>query len=238
MRTKQSQSLRLRVLLLSLLPSIALADAPAPAAPAATAPATPAAPPAAKAATAAPEYPFDPPASLKIEQDAEKALDRQDLDIAIPLFTKAAEMNNLRAQVNLGELAEQAQMYDDAVGWYLTAAMQGDPQGMFSLGNMYLAGKAADGSGIEKDENKAVYWIRRSAEKKFGPAERSLADAYRGGLLGLKVDPEKAAFWDARAKREEEAARRAFQENLKKLAESQKELEEEQRKKAEAAAKK
>ena len=136
MRAKHNWSCWLAMLFLTLLPSVVLAE---------TASATPATPP-------------DP---AKIEAAAEQAYNNEDLDIAIPLFHQAAKLNNLRAQVFLGEMAEAAQIYEAAVGWYLTAAMQGDPAAQYNLARMYVSG-----TGIEKDDAKALYWIKHSADKK------------------------------------------------------------------------
>jgi uncharacterized protein len=197
MREKDNWSYWFGILVVALLPSVALAEA---------APATP--------ATAAD--------AEKIEAAAEKAYDAEDLDIAMPLFIQAAELNNLRAQVYLGEMAEASQVYEAAVGWYLTAAMQGDPAAQYALGRMYLAG-----TGIEMDDAKALYWIKHSADKKHLPAVKVMANAYRVGLLGLQVDPDQAASWEAKAVRLEAIQRREADEKLKAFIAEQKKLQEE-----------
>lgn len=193
MRAQNNWSYWFGIIVVALLPSVALAEA------------TPAAP-----ATKAD--------AEKIEAAAEKAYDAEDLDVAMPLFIQAADLNNLRAQVHLGEMAEAAQVYEAAVGWYLTAAMQGDPTAQYALGKMYIAG-----TGIEQDNAKALYWIKRSADRKHLPAVKVLADAYRVGLLGLQVDPDQAASWQAKATRLEAIQRRETDEKLKAfIAEQQK----------------
>jgi TPR repeat protein len=199
MIAKHDWSYWLGILVMAMLPSVALAEA------------TP--------ATAAD--------ANKVEADAEKAYDAEDLDIAIPLFVKAAEMNNLRAQVFLGEMAEASQVYEAAVGWYLTAAMQGDPAAEYALGRMYISG-----TGIEKDNAKALYWIKHSADKKHLPAVKVMADAYRVGLLGLQVDPDQAAAWQAKAVRLQAIQRRETDEKLKAF------IAEQQKMREQAAAKK
>jgi TPR repeat protein len=202
MRAKHNWSNWLAIFAMAALPSVALAEAATPA-------------------------PATAEEAAKIEAAAEKAYDAEDIDIAIPLFIKAAEMNNLRAQVYLGELAEASQVYEAAVGWYLTAAMQGDPPAQYALGKMYIAG-----TGIEKDDAKALYWIKRSADKKHLPAVKVMADAYRVGLLGLQVDPDQAAAWQAKAVRLEEIQRREADAKLKAF------IAEQQKMREEAAAKK
>lgn len=197
MRAKHHWSYWFGMLVFALLPSIALAEA------------TPAAP-------------STPPDAEKIEAVAEKAYDAEDLDIAMPLFIKAAELNSLRAQVFLGEMMEASQVYEAAVGWYLTAAMQGDPAAQYDLARMYLAG-----TGIEKDQAKALYWMKHSADKKHLPAVKIMANAYRVGLLGLQVDPDQAASWDAKATRLEAIQRKETDEKLKAFIAEQKKLQEE-----------
>lgn len=182
------------MLFLTLLPSVVLAE---------TASATPATPP-------------DP---AKIEAAAEQAYNNEDLDIAIPLFHQAAKLNNLRAQVFLGEMAEAAQIYEAAVGWYLTAAMQGDPAAQYNLARMYVAG-----TGIEKDDAKALYWFKHSADKKQLDAMKAMANAYRVGLFGLQVDPDQAASWNAKVARQEAIERKEEDEKLKALIAKQKKL--------------
>jgi uncharacterized protein len=197
MREKDNWSYWFGILVVALLPSVALAEA-TPATPATTADAE------------------------KIEAAAEKAYDAEDLDIAMPLFIQAAELNNLRAQVYLGEMAEASQVYEAAVGWYLTAAMQGYPAAQYALGRMYIAG-----TGIEKDDAKALYWIKHSADKKHLPAVKVMANAYRVGLLGLQVDPDQAASWETKAVRLEAIQRREADEKLKAFIAEQKKLREE-----------
>ncbi|MGA9666579.1 MAG: hypothetical protein WBQ69_09055, partial [Gallionella sp.] len=159
------------------------------------------------------------PDPAKIEAAAEQAYNNEDLDIAIPLFHQAAKLNNLRAQVFLGEMAEAAQIYEAAVGWYLTAAMQGDPAAQYNLARMYVAG-----TGIEKDDAKALYWFKHSADKKQLDAMKAMANAYRVGLFGLQVDPDQAASWNAKVARQEAIERKEEDEKLKALIAKQKKL--------------
>lgn len=191
---------------LNLLASVALADPNV------------AATPAVQAA------PVDP---KKLMEQAEKALDRQDLTEAMKFYFQAAEQNYTPAQVAVGKLADSAQYYDAAVGWFLMAAMQGDAEGQYNLARMYESG-----NGIQKDEAKASYWYRRSAAKNFIPALKVLAGSYRLGSLGVKIDLEQAKAWEAKALRLEAIERKTLDEKMAKLAEDQKKLREEEAKKA------
>lgn len=168
---------------------------------------------------AAPVAPVDPE---KLVAQAEKALDRDELDLAIKLYSQAAEMNYTPAQVSMGEFADSAQFYEEAVGWFLMAATQGNAVGQYDLARMYAAG-----TGIEKDEAKALYWFKRSADKKYLPAVKILAGAYRQGLLGLRIDPDQAAAWDAKATRLEAIARKEADEKIAALVAAKKKLQEE-----------
>lgn len=176
-------------------------------------------------AQAAPEptTPVTPVDPKNLMEQAEKAMDRGDLAIAMNLYVQAAELNYLPAQVSIGELADMSQFYEAAVGWYLMAATQGDAAGQFHLAKMYAAGL-----GIDKDESKAAYWFRRSAAKNWLPAVRVIASAYQTGGLGFKVDLEQAKSWDNKASRLEVIERKTADEKLTALAAAKKKLQEEE----------
>jgi TPR repeat protein len=174
----------------------------------------------------------DPAASTaadpeKLIVQAEQALDREELDTAVKLYQQAAELNSTAAQVYMGEFANSAQFYEEAVGWFLMAASQGNAAGQFDLAQMYVAG-----TGIEKDEAKALYWFRRSADKNYLPAVKLVGNAYRLGLYGLKIDLEKAKSWDAKASRLEAIQKKVDDEKLAEYVAAQKKLQEEAAKKA------
>lgn len=209
MSAKHSQSFWVGVFVaLNLLSSVALA-----------APAAPAAP----AAASAPEAPVTPVDPKKLVEQAEKALDSQDLDVALKFYIQAAELNYMPAQVAIGKMADAAQYYEEAVGWFLMAAMQGDAAGQYELGRMYQLG-----NGIEKDEAKAAYWYRRSAAQDYLPAVKGMAITYQLGGLGIKADPDKAKSWGAKAKRLEAIERKLIDEKLAAWAAQKKKIEEEE----------
>lgn len=175
-------------------------------------------------ALADPATPVTPVDPKNLVEQAEKALDREEIDNAIKLYTQAAELNYTPAQVYIGEFADSAQFYEEAVGWFLMAASQGDSAGQFNLARMYLAG-----NGIQKDDAKALYWYKRSANKNFLPAVQVIAAAYHnGGFSGLiKVDPDQAKSWDDKVTRLKAIARKEADEKLAALAAAQKKLQEE-----------
>jgi TPR repeat protein len=188
MSVKHSRSIWVGVFVLNLLSSVALADSATSTVPAASV------------------TPADP---KKLVEQAEMALDREELDKAADLFHQAAELNYTPAQVALGNLASSAQEPEQAVGWYLMAATQGDAAGQYNLAQAYLTG-----FGIEMDPTKAVYWMRRSAAKNYLPAAQIIAGAYRvGGFSGVvQVDLDQANSWDAKVLRLQAAERKKIQE--------------------------
>jgi TPR repeat protein len=184
--------------------------------------------PAAPAAPDAVPAQLSPAALEKLLDQAAKAYDSQELDLAVKLYAQAAEQNSTLAQVRMGQFSDSAQFYEEAVGWFLMAATQGDAEGQYNLGRMYETG-----NGIEKDEAKALYWFKRSADKKYLPAVKVVANAYRSGLMGLRVDADLAKSWDAKAARLEAIERKAADEKIAAyIAARHKLLEEEAAKKA------
>ena len=124
---------------------------------------------------------------------AEQAMDEQDLREAAIHYRKAAEQNYLPAQTAMGDLLRISQDYEEAFGWYLTSAYQGDAAGAYGLGQAY-----ANGEGVEKNFEKAVYWIKHAAEKNYLPAAEAMAVSYRQGSLGLAKDLDQAKIWESR----------------------------------------
>ena len=155
----------------------------------------------------------------KITARADQQLDVQEIGEAMKLYIQAAELNYVPAQVKLGELANFSQYYETAVGWFLMAAMQGDAAGQYNLGLMYLAGH-----GIEQDDSKAAFWIRRSAAKNFTLATKAIANAYRSGDMGVKIDIAQANEWESRAKLLTERDTREVSKKLEKFKEDSKAL--------------
>jgi TPR repeat protein len=204
MKARISQPFWVGALLFNMLSSAALADEP---------PATPLT----SAALSDMKVPEDP---KKIAEKAQAALNDEDLVTAMKLFYQAALQNYIPAQVQMGQFAQSAETYEEAAGWYLTAAMQGDARGQFYLSGLYVGGL-----GIENDPAKALYWTRRSAAQDYLPAVKAMARAYRmGGYSGqVKVDLDQAKLWDSKVARLVAIER---SENLKNVAEYKKQLRE------------
>lgn len=122
---------------------------------------------------------------------AELAFRRQDVKESVDLLREAAWENYTPAQVMLGEYLDTAEYDDEAVGWFLTAAYQGNPAGAFALGKMYSVGE-----GVAKSDEKALFWIRFAAEKNHLAAVTVMGSVYKKGLMGQKIDLEQAKIWD------------------------------------------
>jgi uncharacterized protein len=78
-------------------------------------------------------------------------------------FTKAAEAGSEQSLYNLGWLYENGGYglqlnYNTARQWYLKSAQANNPDAQFALGKMYYYGR-----GGPVDEEKARYWLNRSA---------------------------------------------------------------------------
>lgn len=158
---------------------------------------------------------LSPSAQADDAEDMARANDfysKQQMVDAIPIFLKLAEKNYLPAQARLGEILDYTEQDEEAVGWYIMAAFQGDAAGAYGLGRMYLSG-----DGINKDPRQALYWIRFAAEKDDLNAVKALEYAYRKGAvsgLGVTVDLKQAQFWEAKRKPLEEARKKAEEEKI------------------------
>ena len=89
---------------------------------------------------------------------AVKKYEGEDFKEAARLYRLSADQNYLPAQVRIGELAQAAEDYEEAFGWYLVAAFQGDAAGQFNVAQMY-----ALGLGTLASPEKAFFWTKKSA---------------------------------------------------------------------------
>jgi hypothetical protein len=146
---------------------------------------------------------FSPTAFATPEEDVNKAvklLDSEDIKEASILLHSAAEQNYTPAQVLLGEFMYGSEDYDEALGWFLTAALQGNAAGQFHLGEMY-----AFGFGIDKSPEKALFWIKKSADQNYLPAVKLLAENFKiteaneakkpSNRFGITQDADQAKYW-------------------------------------------
>ncbi len=163
------------------------------------------------------------------EEDFVKAnqlYEEADFKESTRLYLQAADQNYLPAQVRLGEMLLGGTEYNEAFGWFLTAAFQGDAAGQFNVGQMYM-----NGFGVEASPSKAFYWTKKAAEQDYLDAVRLLAFSYRPVIsksvegkvdkgksvevepqsnneLGIESNQEQADFWAAKLPALEKNARR------------------------------
>ncbi len=119
--------------------------------------------------------------------------DKQEMTNAAELYKKLAKQNYLPAMTRLADLYDYSELHEVATGWYIMAAFQGEPGGAFGLARAY-----ANGTGIKKDPDQALYWYKFSADKGNFNAVTVLEKAYRvGEKSGLPVpaDTKQADYW-------------------------------------------
>lgn len=147
-------------------------------------------------------------------QRANDYYDSQEMMDAAVIFKRLAKENYVPAQARLGDLLDYTEVHEEAVGWYIMAAFQGNADGAFGLGRAY-----STGLGIRKDPDQALYWFKFSADKDNLNAIKVMENAYRIGEtsgLPVKVDLKQAEYWkvkkiplDLAKKKEEENRRQA-----------------------------
>lgn len=147
---------------------------------------------------------------------AEKSFNQEDVKEATRFLRLAADQNYFPAQIRIGELMNGSEDHEEAFGWFLTAAFQGDAEGQYNVGQMY-----GMGTGVQRNPEKALYWTKKSAEQDYLPSVQLLATAYsvladdQGGILevknmlGLAPNKEQADFWGAKLPKLQEAQAKA-----------------------------
>lgn len=98
-----------------------------------------------------------------------------------------------------GWLKYNSGKYDEAMEYFLEAAMKGSANAFNAVAIYYQ-----EGHGYEKNPQKAAQWFRYAAEMGFASAQRNLGDCYMNGY-GVKDNPEEALRWYLRACEEENA---------------------------------
>ncbi len=113
--------------------------------------------------------------------DAEKA------QKIVKYWTKAAELGNATAMLDLGLLYHDGihveEDYKEAFRWFSQAADQNEPGGVFQLGLYYH-----DGLGVEKDIDKAISYYQK------GISLGDMACAHNLGMLYLGMNRKKEAY--------------------------------------------
>lgn len=89
------------------------------------------------------------------------AYDRANYKTALQVWLPAAELGDVEAQVNVGEIFERGlggePNYEAAVIWYQKAAEKGNARAQFNLGTLY-----EQGLGVDKNKMTALNWYRKA----------------------------------------------------------------------------
>ncbi len=138
------------------------------------------------------------PAALSLSHlYLEGAVIAKDEDAALLWMTKAAELGDTDAQVQVAEMYLNGigqivhnSMRTDAFAWYQKAAVNGNALAQFKLASMF-----AEGVGTKRDQVKALEWITLAAEKGQVLAQRNLGLVYLHGSWGQEKNEDKAIYW-------------------------------------------
>jgi hypothetical protein len=85
------------------------------------------------------------------------------------------------------------QDYQKAIYWYRKSAAQGDPVGLYGLGQCY-----ALGIGVQQNSQTAASYILSAAQKGLKEAQQAIAFMYEQGM-GVPQDRTKAVYWRMKA---------------------------------------
>jgi TPR repeat protein len=133
-----------------------------------------------------------------VEEDYEKANEAQgrgDFMVAMPLLKKTADAGYGPAQSLFADMLDASESQEEAVGYYIKAAEQGDAHGQSGLARMLSAGR-----GVARDNAKALEWLRKAAAQDYLDAVKVLMGAYQTGAYGVTPDPGQAKELEARFK--------------------------------------
>jgi uncharacterized protein len=130
------------------------------------------------------------------EEDYEagaKAFRAGDMVGAIDGLKKAADAGNVKAQTLLAHIHYLSGENELALTYYRMAADQGDAEGMFGLGSLYMVGE-----GVQKDPKQAFSWMKKAADKGQKQAINAVAQVYVAGTAANVTDQtgdEEALKW-------------------------------------------
>jgi TPR repeat protein len=121
---------------------------------------------------------------------ASQAAHAGDVEMAVRILTKGAEIGHVKAQVVLGAIyTEMLEDHENALVWIRKAADQGDADAYYLMGLMYLEGR-----GVPADTTTAFEWYFVAAIRDQTDAQVDLASVYIG-----RMDFGSTLFWLARA---------------------------------------
>lgn len=124
---------------------------------------------------------------------AKMEMGRGDLMASLTFWRMAAQAGHAAAQAGLGDILDKAEEDVEAVEWYQKAADQGNADGEFGLGQMYLKGE-----GVKQDVSLGRQYVERAANKNHVEAVKSMMASYQQGGMGLSIDPLQADVWETK----------------------------------------
>lgn len=117
----------------------------------------------------------------------------KDMKKAIGLYTKAANLGNVKAQSNLGVIFDISNLYESAIYWYTKAAESKDVDAIFNLALMYYKGR-----GVNRDVTKAIDLYTQGAKLGHVRSQYNLAVIYHcGEVVTQNID--NAIYWYTQA---------------------------------------
>ncbi len=123
----------------------------------------------------------------------QREFQRGDLMSSMTFSRKAAQAGYAPSQAWMGDILDKAEEDVEAVTWYQKAADQGNADGEFGLGQMYMKGE-----GVKKDEEQGRRYTERAAAKNHVEAVKVMMSAYRQGSMGLPMDHAQADAWETK----------------------------------------
>jgi len=125
--------------------------------------------------------------------EAQRAYETGQYDLARQLWTAQAEAGDLTAQLSLGSLYDLGQGIArdpvTAYGWYRRAAAAGSPDAEFNVATM-----CDTGDGIRRNATEAALWYGRAAAHGNRRAQYNLGQLYAAGD-GVPRNPDQAKAW-------------------------------------------
>lgn len=151
------------------------------------------------------------PATADDLADGLAAFNRKDYTRAVRLLEPLARRGDATAQVRMGLLYYHGHAVREndarAFEWFLRAAEQGNTDGQFHLGNMYMYGLGVPATESEPDRVAAL-WFFEAARRGHAEAQYNLGILFLAGKGVYQNDAEALKWIRRSAERHHEPARR------------------------------
>ncbi len=111
-------------------------------------------------------------------------------DMSLSALTAEAETGNVNALSVLGSRLYYSRQFTEAIKWNMRAAIQGDGQAQYLVGEAYF-----HGDGVEKNTNEGLSWYLEAANNGILDSQEQLILIYEHGLGGINKSNEEAEKW-------------------------------------------